>query len=289
MSNNVNMNLLNSLELQVDDRGFTHMAPSMETGWRVLPYAVLCCMQAEPGYGAFRGSICHLEGKSYEISNGDVVFIPRNTRHRILNPDIPIVSAWVQLDVTLPPDLDFFSLFEVPLFMDREKFPRFFELTRQFDEVPATDLNHLIREKSLIFQLLELILAQSTLKEQYRDFAPGYSDFFPLLDWMDRRRKYRFSLDEAAREMKCSKSKLQKDFKRVFGVPIGEYALRSRLRNAAKLLVNSGMSCAEIARATGFADQFAFSKAFRRAFGLSPRDYRSASEHKGIVPVNSRN
>lgn len=47
-----------------------------------------------------------------------------------------------------------------------------------------------------------------------------------------------------------------------------------RLRRAARLLTRTGMSVAAVAATVGYVDQFHFSRAFRREFGLPPSTYR---------------
>ncbi|ONI77826.1 hypothetical protein ALI144C_30825 [Actinosynnema sp. ALI-1.44] len=53
-----------------------------------------------------------------------------------------------------------------------------------------------------------------------------------------------------------------------------------RLHRAARLLTGTGMSVAAVAGTVGYVDQFHFSRAFRREFGLPPSSYR----HNGAVP-----
>jgi AraC family transcriptional regulator of arabinose operon len=52
-----------------------------------------------------------------------------------------------------------------------------------------------------------------------------------------------------------------------------------RLARAAELLIMTGKPIAEIAEDTGFANPFYFSRVFRRAHAMSPRDYRK--QHTG--------
>ncbi|MFG3437280.1 helix-turn-helix domain-containing protein [Nonomuraea sp. NPDC047897] len=49
---------------------------------------------------------------------------------------------------------------------------------------------------------------------------------------------------------------------------------RARLRHAARLLEMTGLDVGQVAVASGFASPFHFSRAFRREYGLPPRDYR---------------
>ncbi|MFI6307134.1 helix-turn-helix domain-containing protein [Amycolatopsis thailandensis] len=53
-----------------------------------------------------------------------------------------------------------------------------------------------------------------------------------------------------------------------------------RLHRATRLLTGTGMSVAAVAVTVGYVDQFHFSRAFRREFGMPPSSYR----HNGEVP-----
>ena len=57
-----------------------------------------------------------------------------------------------------------------------------------------------------------------------------------------------------------------------FGASFAKCAFRHKMQNALAML-KGGASVAETARAAGYADAFAFSKAFKRNFGKSPKNY----------------
>lgn len=65
-------------------------------------------------------------------------------------------------------------------------------------------------------------------------------------------------------------------FRSVLGVTPHQYAIRARLRHAARLLT-SDASVTRIAYAVGFGDLSHFVRSFRRAAGVSPSRFRSAS------------
>ncbi|MFI0802866.1 helix-turn-helix domain-containing protein [Amycolatopsis lurida] len=62
--------------------------------------------------------------------------------------------------------------------------------------------------------------------------------------------------------------------------PMREVRTR-RLHRAARLLTGTGMSVAAVAGTVGYVDQFHFSRAFRREFGLPPSSYRLSGEVPG--------
>lgn len=66
-------------------------------------------------------------------------------------------------------------------------------------------------------------------------------------------------------------------FSRVLGVTPHQYLVRSRLRRAARLLVDEERPVTEVALEAGFADLSNFVRSFRRAAGVSPRGFRRAA------------
>ena len=66
-------------------------------------------------------------------------------------------------------------------------------------------------------------------------------------------------------------------FASVVGVTPHQFLLRSRLRRAARLLIDEDRPVTEIALEVGYADLSNFVRSFHRAAGVSPRAYRRAS------------
>jgi AraC-like DNA-binding protein len=68
-------------------------------------------------------------------------------------------------------------------------------------------------------------------------------------------------------------------FSRVFTERTGDspmhYVHRCRIQAAARMMIETTLSVAEVGRRVGYADQAAFARAFRRELGSSPRDYRN--------------
>lgn len=54
-----------------------------------------------------------------------------------------------------------------------------------------------------------------------------------------------------------------------------EYLISHRLNEAKKMLLNSNLSITEICYQCGFSDSSYFGKSFRKAYGLTPREFRS--------------
>ncbi len=83
-----------------------------------------------------------------------------------------------------------------------------------------------------------------------------------------------FTLGELARSLQMSESYLRSLFRRHFGVSVGHYIRESRIAKACGLIHNSDLNFSQIAEECGFDSLYTFSRAFKRANGISPREYR---------------
>ncbi|MCW8984234.1 MAG: AraC family transcriptional regulator, partial [Thermoanaerobaculales bacterium] len=69
--------------------------------------------------------------------------------------------------------------------------------------------------------------------------------------------------------------RLNRRLRAIFGITISQLITKSRIDNASEMLREETMPIAEVAYACGYFDQSAFSRVFRRAVGLTPRQYRA--------------
>lgn len=84
------------------------------------------------------------------------------------------------------------------------------------------------------------------------------------------------SMDAIARYVGCSSRQLERAFSAALGASPAAYQRQLRKDYACWMLENSPRSITEIAFDCGFSDAAHFSREFRNAFGVSPRQYRAA-------------
>lgn len=94
--------------------------------------------------------------------------------------------------------------------------------------------------------------------------------------WIDEHAAADLDLERIAATAHMSAFHFLRLFTRVLGVTPHQYVLRSRLRHAARLLVERDRPITEIAHDVGFADLSNFTRTFRRAAGISPSGFRRA-------------
>lgn len=79
---------------------------------------------------------------------------------------------------------------------------------------------------------------------------------------------------EVARACGQSLRQLQRRFQSAFGISPQEFLLKTRVLSAIRLLEQTNLSAAEIARRCGFVDASSFAMHFRRRTGITPREHR---------------
>lgn len=82
------------------------------------------------------------------------------------------------------------------------------------------------------------------------------------------------TIRQVAREAGMNETKLKHGFKAVFGETIFDFSVRCRMQHALRLLRERQVPVARIAETVGYAHQTSFATAFRRHFGMSPRQVR---------------
>jgi len=87
----------------------------------------------------------------------------------------------------------------------------------------------------------------------------------PSLNW---------TLKELAGQANSSPSTFQRRIKQFYGTTARQKLLQIRMEVARRLLENTGFPLKVVAARTGYADEFIFSTAFKRANGMPPRDFR---------------
>jgi len=116
-----------------------------------------------------------------------------------------------------------------------------------------------------------------------RDLKPADMDqaefdrLSPVLEYVTANIQNAPAVTELAERVALSPYQLDRLIQKVFGMTAGQWVLKQRLDHARNLLRNSNASIAEIALATGYCDQSAFTRQFRKTTGLTPLQFRALS------------
>ena len=110
-----------------------------------------------------------------------------------------------------------------------------------------------------------------------------------LLQYIDRNYGKKLTLSELAAIACMHPNYLCTCFHRKMHMSLFEYINRVRLQHALEYFRQGKMAISEISEKTGFSSIQTFSKNFRRAFGVAPRDYiKMEYQRKPVLPANVR-
>jgi AraC-like DNA-binding protein len=87
----------------------------------------------------------------------------------------------------------------------------------------------------------------------------------------------RWTVDDLGREVGLSRSALADRFLRLIGMPPMHYLAGWRMQVATQQLRDTSASLAQVAETVGYDSEAAFSRAFKKAFGVAPAGWRRAN------------
>jgi len=151
-----------------------------------------------------------------------------------------------------------------------------FALLRQETEAAAPGASAIFAKLADVFlsQALRSYLAEAdpvTGLEHPVSADPGIARVLKLLRAQP---EARWRIDDLARAAGMSRTSFTVRFRAAVGLPPISYLTRLRLTRAAGYLATTTKSVAHVARLVGYDSEASFSKAFSRAFGRPPGDYR---------------
>lgn len=131
----------------------------------------------------------------------------------------------------------------------------FYALTSLLKNLPKEKVIEPVREKSDASKN-----QQDIIVDQIKNYLGDHLNDAPDLKTM-------------AKDLDFSVSYLRAVFRDQIGVGLGRYIREARLAEAAKLLQSTDLKVSEISDQCGFSSLFAFSRAFKRAYDMSPKSY----------------
>lgn len=138
-------------------------------------------------------------------------------------------------------------------------------------------------------RLCELMLIESVLSETREFMAPEERAIIEIRDTVKRHFLAPHDFNQLARKHGLSASTFRRRWAEVVGVPPARYAMRLRLEEACRLLVETRLKIGEIAETSGFSDPLYFSRRFRMEMGVTAAEYRQIHQSPlsftfGITP-----
>lgn len=138
---------------------------------------------------------------------------------------------------------------------------------------------------TMLTQALRIALADVASADRVQTLALRDPQIAAAIHLIHDRPQERWTIERLASQVGYSRSAFAARFRELVGDSPMAYLTRTRLATAATLLARPGLTLAEVARRTGYASESSFSRAFKRAFGLSPGAYRAHPPERRPVGV----
>ena len=120
--------------------------------------------------------------------------------------------------------------------------------------------------------LLALLHAGRHFERMLFDFNQPWK--IDIMEFLEQNYMYEFSLDELAHYTGRSLATFKRDFRKISDLPPEKWLIRRRLEAARERLREGDATVMEVAAEVGFRNTSHFSTAFKKYFGVSPKDYK---------------
>jgi AraC-like DNA-binding protein len=228
-----------------------------------------------------------IDRKTYLLQPGECVLIFPNQFHHFLDITEGKLE-WLFITFECASDSLILSLRDSPRIYDQHGLDLLGEVLCEFITPAAAQADHLALSHSLA-RLLRHLSTLPGIPSERQDIHSSDDIRDVILESINRyvrRNLHRgITIRELAKSLDYSVSHLRAVFRDRLGVSLGRYMRESRLSEAAKLLQAGQLSVREIGEKCGFESLFAFSRAFRNAYGIPPREYRQLVMQGSPLPI----
>ena len=241
-----------------------------------------------------------IEGHQYQLQAGKYLLV---NRHQIFESHINceqeevVEGVCIYLDEAMVRDTlrtltaSHQELLEYPFDTETTQF-QFVEQTYSMDdpdlgaclkEVAAMvhrDPEELPLTGDFIFRQIaeKLVISQSRVRKQIAQIKTEkastrwelYRRLSLARQYLDEHLAEKVELKDVCRHAALSESHFLRTFRQAFGISPYKYLIRKRLEVAARMLETGNLTVSEVATRSGFSDIFSFSKAFKKAYAVSP-------------------
>ncbi len=238
------------------------------------------------------GNVSYLvEGRTYDLSPGDIVFVPAGEVHRPIlhdNTSYERIIIYISKDFLAMYDCNGDSLsaclmrahekqshvLRVPAFSNSRLGQIALELEKSFDSsLFANELYHRTLFLEFMIQLNRIAIRNGI---EYLDTTASNRKIIEIIDYVNAHLTEELSIDDLAGAFYLSRYYLMHTFKEETGFTLGNYVSTKRLLMA-KDLIEGGTTVTDACYACGFHNYSTFSRAYKKQFGHSPREIKEAN------------
>lgn len=230
--------------------------------------------------------------QSYQIKRADLVLIPPKTSHNpsFINKEKPYrrFVLWVSQEylnhlMQISKDYGYlmqhvqltkkYVIHNEPIHFNAIQSMIFGLIEEMKSDRFARDTQIMLQLNGLLIYLNRIVYEQNSNKS----FRVEKALYFDLCNYINENLEENLSLDQLAKEFYVSKYYIAHAFKNNIGISIHQYILKKRLQICKEAILGDD-TISNIYRNFGFNDYSSFYRAFKKEYGISPKEYRSKYE-----------
>ncbi len=218
---------------------------------------------------------CTIQGNTFALSGHELLYFYPGLKH--------------SLHIDYPPYLELIGIhFDFQGGQSPLPIPEYSVLTSKDRLLPLFSALHKVWiKRGPLYQweqdiILQQILFELIAKRPWEISRDKLERIRQATDYIHKNPYSRFTLDQLAQKAQLKKSYFSQLFQQVHGTSPIQYATALKLEHAKSLLVSTDLSITDVAHACGFADEYYFSRVFKKHHSLSPSAFR---RQEGRVPL----
>lgn len=243
---------------------------------------------------------------TYPVTRGDLLFINYGQTHSFRAD-----GQMVYVNFLLKPEFitrglqeveDIYELFSFSVFGEEEDFIRQGNLV-SFRGEEMVKIQHLAEwaleeyqnrrpcYRAVLYGYLHVLLA-CIVRKRKESADPGLNGYFDkitpdIMRYIDSHYNQKLSLTDLADKCFYNPSYFSRMFRECYGMSLSSYIREKRLKEAAKLLVQTALSAEQIGEKVGYRDKAQFYKFFKEEYGMTPNEFRRLRKKEGIQDKGS--
>lgn len=223
-----------------------------------------------------------IDNVKYNLHSGDVFYIPKQKR-AFYQADLsdPWVYMWVGVNGFMVTEVVQRAGFSSKIFVQTvtpEGLTYLEEAINNMLELYPMSFVNTLKRNAYLLNFFAVLTEEYEKKHQDKENldTSAYAYISQAMDYMKYHFSENISISEVSVHIGINRSYLSFKFKQITGVTPRQYLMDLRINNAKVLLKQSKDSIKNIANRVGYKDSLTFSRAFRQAVGISPKQYRNS-------------
>ena len=216
-----------------------------------------------------------LGDSNFILHPGEAALIFPNEFHHYMDVEDGQME-WLFITFELKNSEEITSLQGVPKILDVSELHMLSLIVMEYTQ-PARAVPDAVEISRHLAQLLRSMVKAPGISEDRRGIRASDGPRDILLEKMNRYVRQHLkeapTISDLAEALGYSVSHMRAVFRTQLGISLGRYIRESRLSNAASLLQSTDKNISEVAEESGFKSLFAFSRAFKNAYGMAPKAY----------------